>query len=69
MAIIPELATVGKSMRLLKCQPIVNHPQKSVKLAVKSSYVSTADMTTNLRINRMSAVARQVLNRLSRINW
>ncbi len=26
MAIIPELAAVGKPMRLLKCQPIVNHP-------------------------------------------
>jgi len=26
MAIIPEIATSGKPMRLLKCQPIVNHP-------------------------------------------
>ena len=26
MAIVLELATLGKSMRLLKCQPIVNHP-------------------------------------------
>ena len=28
MAIIPELAAVGKPRRLLKCQPIVNHPPR-----------------------------------------
>ena len=26
-AIIPESATLGKSMQLLKCQPILNHPR------------------------------------------
>ena len=28
MVIVPELAAVVKPMRLLKCQPIVNHPLK-----------------------------------------
>jgi hypothetical protein len=31
MAIIPELAVVGKPMRLLKCQPIVNHPASAMR--------------------------------------
>jgi len=30
--IIPESATFVKSMRLLKCQPILNHPKRLISI-------------------------------------